>query len=71
MARGHHCIGTILQDLLVNSSVPANDLREFIAQAKSKPGELDYASYGTGTPSHLAGEFYLHEGGGQDATHPV
>ncbi len=44
--------------LLANASVPANNLREFIALAKSKPGELNYASFGSGTPSHLAGEFF-------------
>jgi len=49
--------------LLANTSVPANNLQEFIALAKSKPGQLNYASYGTGTPSHLAGEFFCMKAG--------
>jgi len=38
--------------------VPANNLKEFIALAKSKPGKLNYASSGTGTPYHMAGELF-------------
>ena len=34
--------------MVVHPSVPAKDLREFIALAKAKPGELNYASSGTG-----------------------
>jgi tripartite-type tricarboxylate transporter receptor subunit TctC len=44
--------------LVVHPSVPANNLREFIALAKSKPGALNYASSGTGTPYHMAGELF-------------
>ena len=44
--------------LVVHPSVPANDLREFIALAKSKPGQLNYASTGTGAPTHLAAESF-------------
>lgn len=40
----------------VYPGVPANSFREFIALAKSKPGQLNYASGGNGTPPHLAGE---------------
>ena len=44
--------------LVVHPSVPAKDLKEFIALAKSKPGELNYASSGPGTPYHMAGELF-------------
>jgi tripartite-type tricarboxylate transporter receptor subunit TctC len=52
--------GVNYQDLLlaVNAAVPAGNLREFIALAKSKPGKLNYASSGPGTPYHLAGELF-------------
>jgi tripartite-type tricarboxylate transporter receptor subunit TctC len=42
--------------LVVHPSVPAATLRELLALAKSKPGELNYASSGPGTPYHMAGE---------------
>ncbi len=44
--------------MVVHPSVPAKDLKEFIALAKSKPGELNYASSGAGTPYHMAGELF-------------
>jgi len=44
--------------LVIHPSVPANNLREFIALAKSRPGALNYASSGTGTPYHMAGELF-------------
>ena len=44
--------------MVVHPSVPAKDLKEFIALAKSKPGDLNYASSGTGTPYHMAGELF-------------
>jgi tripartite-type tricarboxylate transporter receptor subunit TctC len=44
--------------MVVHPSVPANNLKEFIALAKSKPGGLNYASSGPGTPYHLAGELF-------------
>jgi tripartite-type tricarboxylate transporter receptor subunit TctC len=44
--------------MVVHPSVPANDLKEFIALTKSKPGELNYASSGPGTPYHMAGELF-------------
>ncbi len=44
--------------MVVNPSVPAKDLKEFIALAKSKTGDLNYASSGQGTPYHMAGELF-------------
>lgn len=44
--------------LVVHASVPAANLQEFIALAKSKPGGWDYASSGTGTSPHLAAEMF-------------
>jgi tripartite-type tricarboxylate transporter receptor subunit TctC len=44
--------------MVVHPSVPAKTLAEFIALAKSKPGQLNYASSGTGTPYHMAGELF-------------
>ena len=44
--------------LVVHPSVPANNLKELIVLAKSKPGALNYASSGPGTPYHMAGELF-------------
>lgn len=44
--------------MVVNPAVPAKDLKEFIALAKSKPGQLNYGSSGTATPYHMAGELF-------------
>jgi tripartite-type tricarboxylate transporter receptor subunit TctC len=44
--------------MVVHPSVPANNLQEFIAFAKAKPGKLNYASSGTGTPYHMAAELF-------------
>ena len=49
--------------LVIHPSVPANNLREFIALAKSKPKELNYASSGPGTPYHMAGELFKYMAG--------
>jgi tripartite-type tricarboxylate transporter receptor subunit TctC len=44
--------------MVVHPSVPAKNLKDFIALAKSKPGALNYASSGLGTPYHMAGELF-------------
>ena len=44
--------------LVIHPSVAATTLKEFIALAKAKPGSLNYASSGNGTPYHMAGELF-------------
>ena len=45
--------------LVTHPSVAANSVKEFIALARAKPGQLNYASSGTGGGSHLAGALFL------------
>ncbi len=54
--------------LVVHPSVPAKNVSELIALAKSKPGKLNYASSGNGTPYHMAGELFKYMAG-VDMTH--
>lgn len=44
---------SISQALITNPSVPAQDLKELIAVAKKKPGELNYGTFGVGSTGHL------------------
>ena len=44
--------------MVVHPSVPVNNVKEFIALAKSKPGALNYASSGVGSNYHMAGELF-------------
>lgn len=52
--------GTFSTDamMVVNPQVPAKDLKEFIALAKSKPGVLTFGSSGPGSNKHLGGELF-------------
>ncbi|OYU12962.1 MAG: MFS transporter [Comamonadaceae bacterium PBBC1] len=54
--------------LVVHPSVPVKSVSELIALAKSKPGKLNYASSGNGTPYHMAGELFKFMAG-VDMTH--
>ncbi|MGE5525766.1 MAG: tripartite tricarboxylate transporter substrate binding protein [Rhodospirillaceae bacterium] len=56
-------IGATTNTLVVNPSVPARSVKEFIALAKSKPGSLNYASTGAGGTSMLAMEYFKLETG--------
>ena len=49
--------------MVVNPSVPAKTIPEFIAYAKSNPGKINMASAGTGTGPHVAGELFNIMGG--------
>jgi tripartite-type tricarboxylate transporter receptor subunit TctC len=51
-------IGVGYQVLIVSPKLPARSLQEFIALAKERPGELNYASIGIGTAPHLAAELF-------------
>jgi tripartite-type tricarboxylate transporter receptor subunit TctC len=44
--------------LTVHPSIPVRSVRELTVLAKARPGELTYASFGTGSSSHLAGELF-------------
>lgn len=46
--------------LVVHPSLPAKSVKELIALAKTKPGELNYASSGVATSTHLAAELFRH-----------
>lgn len=49
--------------LVVHPSIPVKNVAELVALAKSKPGKLNYASSGNGTPYHMAGELFKHMAG--------
>lgn len=46
--------------LVVHPSVPVKSVRELIAFAKAKPGQLNYGTSGIATSTHMAGELFMH-----------
>ena len=60
---GHYCVA-------VHPSLPAQGVRELIALAKQRPGQLSYGTSGNGGPQHLAGEQFKHMAGIQMAHIP-
>jgi tripartite-type tricarboxylate transporter receptor subunit TctC len=46
------------QILVAHPSVPVSNVHELIALAKAEPGKLNFASVGTGSPGHIAGELF-------------
>jgi tripartite-type tricarboxylate transporter receptor subunit TctC len=56
------------QVIAVSTSMPARDLRELIAYAKSNPGKVNFGSAGVGTQTHLAAENFAYSAG-IDLTH--
>jgi len=61
-------VATVPEMLVVAPDVPAKDMTGLIALAKSKPGQLNFASSGPGSLPHLAGEL-LHLTAGIDIVH--
>ena len=51
-------VGAVANLLVVNPGVAANSVKELVALAKAKPGQLTYASSGFGSSLHLAGELF-------------
>jgi tripartite-type tricarboxylate transporter receptor subunit TctC len=49
--------------LMVHPSVPARSVKELVALAKARPGQLNFGSFGIGNVTHLAGELLRVEGG--------
>lgn len=49
--------------LVIHKSVPASNVKELVAYAKKNPGKLNYASFGTGTSSHLYGQMFGKQAG--------
>lgn len=54
--------------LIASAEFPASNVSELVAQAKSRPGTLTYASFGSGSPPHLGGEL-LKAATGVDMVH--
>lgn len=45
--------------LVVHPSLPARNVKDFVALARAQPGKLDYGSPGIGSANHLAGELFI------------
>ena len=52
--------GSLPYIIVVHPSLPVKGVRDFVALAKRRPGELNYASSGIGTGSHLSAEYFRH-----------
>jgi tripartite-type tricarboxylate transporter receptor subunit TctC len=53
------------QILVLHTSIPAANVKELLAWAKDNPGQLNIASFGTGTSSHLFAEMFMRQSGVQ------
>jgi tripartite-type tricarboxylate transporter receptor subunit TctC len=51
-------VSSVANVLVVSPALPARTVKELVALAKSKPGELTYATSGVGSPEHFAGEMF-------------
>jgi len=53
------------QILVLHTSIPAHNVKELLEWAKANPGQLNIASFGTGTSSHLFAEMFMRQSGVQ------
>jgi tripartite-type tricarboxylate transporter receptor subunit TctC len=53
------------QILVLHTSIPATNVQELLTWAKANPGQLNIASFGTGTSSHLFAEMFMRQSGVQ------
>lgn len=51
-------VANVINTMVINPSIPAKNLHEFIAYAKAHPGKLAYASAGGGSTNHLSAEMF-------------
>ena len=51
-------VANVINTMVINPSVPAKNVQEFIAYAKANPGKLAYASAGGGSTNHLSAEMF-------------
>ena len=56
-------LSSIPNTLTVRPDFPAKNIQEFLAYARAHPGQLNYASQGTGTTSHLSAELFSNKTG--------
>ena len=53
--------GSLPYIIVMHPSLPAKNVKEFIALARARPGQINYASSGVGTASHLSAEYFRNE----------
>jgi tripartite-type tricarboxylate transporter receptor subunit TctC len=53
--------GSLPYIIVLHPSLPAKNVKEFIALAKARPGQINFASSGIGTASHLSAEYFKNE----------
>jgi tripartite-type tricarboxylate transporter receptor subunit TctC len=58
-------LASVTNLLVVNPTVPARTVQDLIRLCRSRPGKLTYASFGTGSTAHLAGELFNRQAGVQ------
>ncbi|MBL8380256.1 MAG: tripartite tricarboxylate transporter substrate binding protein [Burkholderiales bacterium] len=56
-------VANVVNTMVINAAVPANNVRELIAYAKANPGKLAYASAGGGSTNHLSAELFMKAAG--------
>lgn len=56
-------LSTIQMMIVMTPSLPVNSVQELIALAKQKPGQIDYASIGKGSPQYIIGELFNDQAG--------